>query len=118
MLLLAACGGPGESPEKVMATARAEDRVIACRRAGAQAFADDCTLEWRAAGDGGGQARLLVLRHKHGGFHRLLLSADGRLGQADGGEPLKLESDDGQSLTVALAGDHYRFRKDQLEAVK
>jgi len=115
-LLLAGCGEANETPDKVIAKAKAEDRAVSCRLEDAPAFADTCSLEWRGTNADG--AWIVVLRHKDGGFRRLILSPDGTLGQADGAQTLLLEKDAGKSLYVSLGSDHYRLRLDQLDAVQ
>lgn len=99
-----------------MAVAKAEKRVVPCRLDDAPVFSDDCFIERRGVDAKG--AHMMVLRHKAGGFRRLLLSPDGTLAEADGAQPLMLEKDAGESLYVSIGADHYRLRLDQLDAAQ
>ena len=113
MLLLSACGGPGET----VAPADLDNRVergsgtppgdpaerVACSASGA-AVADACTVE-RTRIDGG---ELLTVRHSDGAFRRLRVAADGRITVADGAVPAAVTMRDGLA-DVAVGSERYQI---------
>lgn len=108
--LASACSSASETSQQMVDTARGQGRAVACRIANAADFTDDCMLEWR----GGGDNRLLVLRHAAGGFRRLLVSSDGTIGQADGAEPIALTGQKREWMELTIGADQYRLTAVQL----
>ena len=113
-LLLAACSDPAAvtANTQVLAQAEAEqaraaedDGRVLCAR-GAAPLRRTCTVE-REQGDKG---PVLVVRHDDGGFHRLLVTRDGRgVVAADGAEPARITIPEPGSIDVAIGGDTYRL---------
>ncbi len=113
-LLLAACSDPATqtADTNVLAQVEAEqartaedDGNILCAR-GQGALQRTCTVE-QAQGDRG---LILTLRHADGGFHRLLVTRDGRgVVAADGAEPAQVTIPDARSIDVAIGGSRYRL---------
>lgn len=115
VLLLAACSDPGSQTANtqvladVEATQRrdaADDGRIPCAH-GAAALRRACTVE-QAAGPRG---LVLTVRHDDdGGFHRLLVTRDGRgVVAADGADVARVTVTDPQSIDVAIGQDRYRL---------
>lgn len=113
LLLLAACGdGAGQANTQVLAKVEAQQRraaeddgLILCAR-GQGALRRTCTVE-RAQEDRG---LILTVRHDDGGFHRLLVTRDGRgVVAADGAEQAHVTIPDPQSIEVTIGGDRYRL---------
>ena len=101
-LFLAACSSH-DAPDPV-AAAPDEDR-IECALGGATDFGRDCSVE-----RGGAYAGELIVRHRDGGFRRLLITADGRgVVAADGAEPARVAVIAGDRIEVTLGGDRYRL---------
>ncbi len=99
--LLAACGGD-EPPVPPRPTAGR----IACATAPAASFAEDCTVEQTAVGDG----IVLTVRQADGGFRRLRVTRDGRgLIAADGAEPARVTVLGPDRIEVAIGGARYRL---------
>jgi hypothetical protein len=110
LLLLAACSDPSarsadtnglaevESPQ---AKAAGDDGNILCR-----ALQRDCTVEQTQEARG----LVLTVRHPDGGFHRLLVTRDGRgVVAADGAEPARVTILDAASIDVRVGTDRYRL---------
>ncbi|GAA0663420.1 hypothetical protein FHT00_001248 [Sphingomonas insulae] len=114
LLLLAACGqsGPQTADTNVLARVEADqakaaedDGNILCAR-GQGALQRTCTVE-QAQGERG---LILTVRHADGGFHRLLVTRDGRgVVAADGAEPARVTIPDPRSIDVAIGDDRYRL---------
>ncbi|WP_375396311.1 hypothetical protein [uncultured Sphingomonas sp.] len=111
-LLLAGCGKPAadsatlERVEADAGAAAADNGRIECAVANAPAFARDCTIE-RQTGDAG---LVLTVRAPNGGFHRLLVTKDGRgVVSADGAEPARVTIVGADRIEVAIGGDRYRL---------
>ena len=80
--------------------------VIDCALAGSTEFTPDCTME-RANRDG---KELLIVRHPDGGFHRLLVTHDGRgVVAADGAESARVTPIGTTEIEVAIGGSRYRL---------
>ena len=112
MLLLTACGQQA-TDTKVLAKVEAEQSVAAaddgriqCALDGAAAFARVCLLDRQDTVDG----LVLIARHPDGGFHRLLVTKDGRgVVAADGAEPAQVTLIGRDEIEVAIGNDHYRL---------
>jgi hypothetical protein len=113
-LLLAACSDPATQTadtnvlaqvEAEQAKAAEDDGNILCAR-GQGALQRSCTVE-QAQSDRG---LILTLRHADGGFHRLLVTKDGRgVVAADGAEPARVTIPDAGSIDVAIGDGRYRL---------
>ena len=113
-LLLAACSDPATQTadtnvlaqvEAEQAKAAEDDGNILCAR-GQGALRRSCTVE-QAQGNRG---LILTLRHADGGFHRLLVTRDGRgVVAADGAEPARVTIPDAGSIDVAIGDGRYRL---------
>jgi hypothetical protein len=102
LLMLAACGPTGNRNGETAADAG----DIACAPQGASDFKRVCTLD-RVAGDDG---LTLVVRNPDGGFHRLLVTRDGRgVVAADGAEKAAVTITGPGEIEVAIGGDRYRL---------
>ena len=119
LLLLVACGDrSGQTNTQLLAKVEAEqaraaedDGLILCAR-GEQALRRTCTVE-RSQEDRG---LVLTVRHDDGGFHRLLVTRDGRsVVAADGAEQARVSIPDtpstsgAPSIDVAIGSDRYRL---------
>lgn len=111
LLLLAACSDPhaGDNAlaqvESAQAEAAEDDGNILCARGG-EALKRDCTVEQTQSERG----LILTLRHADGGFHRLLVTRDGRgVVAADGAEPAKVTIPEPGTIDVALGADRFRL---------
>lgn len=114
LVLLAACGDRdgATTNRQVLATVEAEqqraaadDGMILCARGSAE-LRRTCTLD-RTQADRG---LILTLRHDDGGFHRLLVTRDGRgVVAADGAEPARVTILDAGSIDVGIGGSRYRL---------
>ena len=111
LLLLAACSDPAPNGnalaqvESAQAAAAEDDGIILCARGGA-ALKRDCVVEQTQSERG----LVLTVRHADGGFHRLLVTRDGRgVVAADGAEPAKVTIAEPGMIDVALGGDRYRL---------
>lgn len=113
-MLLAACRDPATptADTNVLAQVEAEqaraaeaDGNVLCAH-GRGALKRTCTVEQTHGEDG----LILTLRHADGGFHRLLVTSDGRgVMAADGAEPARVTIPDAQSIDVAIGDDRYRL---------
>jgi hypothetical protein len=108
-LLLAACGGAksGENASDQHDSAQASDNgQIECAPNGAADFSRACSVD-RVSGDDG---LTLVVHNPDGGFHRLLVTKDGRgVVSADGAEQAKVTITAPDQIVVAIGGDRYRL---------
>lgn len=111
-LLLAGCGAAKTDPHRLAEVEAGQRRAadeqgrIVCARAGSPDFARVCTLD-RLSGPNG---LVLTLTHPDGGFHRLLVTRDGRgVIAADGAEPAALRVISPGEIEVSLGGDRYRL---------
>jgi hypothetical protein len=101
LVLLAACG----SPERAEVPPVADADRIACATGNAP-VAPTCAIE-RIATDAGLE---LVVRNADGGFHRLLVTRDGRgVIAADGAEAARVTIVDPATIGVAIGPDRYRL---------
>lgn len=101
LILLAACG----SPESAEAPPVADADRIACAT-GSAPVAPTCAIE-RITTDAGLE---LVVRNADGGFHRLLVTRDGRgVIAADGAEAARVTIVDPATIEVAIGPDRYRL---------
>lgn len=112
LLPLAACGEAKTDPAKLaraeaqQARAAEDNGRILCARAGSTDFARVCTLD-RVAGPEG---LVLTVSHPDGGFHRLLVTKDGRgVVAADGAERAVVRVIGREEIEVRLGGDRYRL---------
>jgi len=113
-LCLAACSDPTPQTadtnvlaqvEAQQATAAEDDGNILCAH-GKGALQRTCTVEQTQSGRG----LILTLRHADGGFHRLLVTKDGRgVIAADGAEPAQVTIPDAGSIDVAIGDSRYRL---------
>ena len=111
-LLLAGCGQ--SKPDATVLT-KAEARQgaeadesgrIMCARGGSSDFARNCTIDRVTSPDG----LVLTIGHPDGGFHRLLVTKDGRgVIAADGAETAKVSIVGADQIEVALGDDRYRL---------
>ena len=102
LLLAAACG----STRNGNAETADDSGNIACAPQGASEFKRACTLD-RVAGDDG---LSLVVHNPDGGFHRLLVTKDGRgVVAADGAEKAAVTITGPGEIEVAIGGDRYRL---------
>jgi len=101
-LVLAACG-----PSNKQARGNpADSGDIACAPQGAAEFKRVCTLN-RVIGEDG---LALVVHNPDGGFHRLLVTKDGRgVIAADGAEKAVVTIIGRGEIEVAIGGDRYRL---------
>lgn len=77
-----------------------------CARGGSSDFARDCTLDRVTSPQG----LVLTVGHPDGGFHRLLVTKDGRgVIAADGAEAAKVSIVGADQIEVALGEDRYRL---------
>lgn len=114
LFLLAACGdrGGGATNNHALTNAESAQRraaedgdMILCAH-GSDALRRTCTVE-RSQEDRG---LILTVRHDDGGFHRLLVTQDGRgVIAADGAQVARVSIIDPQSIEVAIGGDRYRL---------
>lgn len=112
LLLLAGCQPalPDKAEEAKRAAqseayAEAEGK-IACAPAGAEGFTRNCTVDRVQSQDG----LFLTLRQPDGGFHRLLVTQDGRgVVAADGAEPAVVTVLRPDVIEVAVGGARYRL---------
>jgi hypothetical protein len=102
LLLLAGCNSPGNGN----AETAADSGEIDCAPQGASSFNRACTLD-RVAGDDG---LSLIVHNPDGGFHRLLVTKDGRgVVAADGAEKAVVTITGPGEIEVAIGGDRYRL---------
>lgn len=108
LLLLGACGTVPDKAAEVRraetrrAMARAEGRVPCA--VGPHRFAPVCTIDRTETQDG----LFLTMRHPDGGFHRLLVTTDGRgVVAADGAEPARVRPLGATAIEVALGPVRY-----------
>ena len=105
-LALAAChGSPADNQLAAKAGGSAANQID-CAPQGAADFARTCTLDRIDGADG----LTLVVRNPDGGFHRLLVTSDGRgVVSADGAEEAKVTIVGAGRIEVAIGGDRYRL---------
>ena len=102
-MAVAACDAqePAEAPVQTPTP----EREIACQPSGAADFVI-CAMD-RTAGP---QGTVLTLHNPDGGFHRLLVTKDGRgVVAADGAEPAIVRIVGAREIEVAIGGDRYRL---------
>jgi len=101
-LLLAACGSSSnQTPQSA-----ADRGQIDCAPQGAGAFKRTCTLDRVQGADG----LELIVHNPDGGFHRLLVTKDGRgVIAADGAADAKVTIVGAGEIEVAIGGDRYRL---------
>ena len=108
-LALAGCSGRSDGQagdDAATAPAQKSGLAIACARAGAARFSQDCTVEQSAAGD----AVILTLRHSDGGFRRLKVTQDGHgVAAADGALPAQVIIAGDREIEIAIGPDRYRL---------
>ena len=108
LLALAAAGCERHQPDpaaKATGSSAAREERIACKLAGAAAFAPDCAVE-RARRGG---IETLVVRHPDGAFRRFDVLDGGRgIAVADGATQAVTRYADGFA-ELAVDGDTYRF---------
>ena len=101
-MLLAACGSAHDGNAETAADAG----TIDCAPQGVADFKRVCTLD-RVAGDEG---LSLVVHNPDGGFHRLLVTKDGRgVSAADGAEKAEVTITGPGEIEVAIGGDRYHL---------
>ena len=110
LVLLAACGGQGDSANLQETGAAAPspgepDNRIECRPAGAASFSRTCTVD----NVDSPQGWLLTVRKEDGGFRRLLVNRDGRISAADGAQPAHIVADNAAGTEVEIGGDRFRL---------
>lgn len=105
LLFLSACGDSTADPNAI-APVSEDEGGIECAPPGNAEFARTCTLE-RTQGDEG---LILTVRQPDGGFHRLLVTTDGRgVVSADGAEPATVSVIADNRIEVAIGGARYRL---------
>ena len=98
--------GGCDRPDPAARTVDAGGDKLLCAPAGAETFAADCALE-RQMGAGGLE---LTVRNPAGGFHRLLVTGDGRgVVAADGAETAQVRVVGEREIEVTIGGDRYRL---------
>ncbi|WP_369412047.1 hypothetical protein [Hephaestia mangrovi] len=101
-LALAACDSANRQGDQ----SAADRGEIDCAPQGAAAFKRACTLDRVSGGDG----LTLVVHNPDGGFHRLLVTTDGRgVVAADGAEKAKVTIIGPGQIEVAVGGDRYHL---------
>ena len=86
--------------------AAAEDGQLLCALDGAAGFARVCTIDREVTGAG----LMLTVRRPDGGFHRLLVTRDGRgVVAADGAELAKVSVAGANEIEVSVGGDRVRL---------
>ncbi|UYY59127.1 hypothetical protein [Sphingomonas sp. S2-65] len=112
LLLLAACkpalpDKPADAKRAAQSEAYAEaEGKIACAPVGSDTFTRSCTVDRVQSQDG----MFLTLRQPEGGFHRLLVTKDGRgVVAADGAERAVVTVLGPDVIEVALGGARYRL---------
>ena len=106
LLLLGGCGQPDDVMRAAEKQAADSSGRIECALARAAEFTRACTVDRIKAEDG----LELTVRHPDGGFHRLLVTKDGRgLIAADGAEEAIVSVSGPHQIDVAIAGDRYRL---------
>ncbi len=113
-LILAACGDRSTRTADTNALAQVEaeqaraaddDGNILCAR-GQGALQRTCTVEQAQSERG----LILTVRHADGGFHRLLVTKDGRgVIAADGAQPAQVTIAEAGAIDVAIGDDRYRL---------
>ena len=99
-LALTGCGSKPATENKVD-QAKVDDRID-CAIGGEPDFAQNCMIE---RGDG----TALTLRHKDGGFRRLVLDADGTIDTADGAEVITVNTMTDGRTEITVGEDRYRL---------
>ena len=112
LLPLVACGpGMEERAEREQAEWAAEkidaaEGRIPCALDGEEAFAPDCAIDRTHTQDG----LFLTVRHPDGGFHRLVVTGDGRgVAAADGAEEAEVSVIGEDRIEVAIGDARYRL---------
>lgn len=112
LLLLAGCGERTADADAVAAVeaetaaAKDDDGRIVCAAPGSNDFARVCTLDRVQSNDG----LVLTLRQPDGGFHRVLVTDDGRgVIAADGAEAAKVQVIGDNRIEVAIGGARYQL---------
>lgn len=111
-LALAACHDRAADPqvlakvEAAQSQAAADEGRINCALDGSKAMQRVCTVD-RADTK---QGLVLTVSHPDGGFHRLLVTTDGRgVVAADGAERAQVAIVDGNEIEVGIGDDAYRL---------
>jgi hypothetical protein len=100
-LAVAAC----DRQEAAEAATESPERQIACQPSGAADFVI-CAIDRSKEAQG----MVLTLHNPDGGFHRLLVTKDGRgVVAADGAEPAIVRVVGEREIEVAIGGDRYRL---------
>lgn len=98
--------GPIASAEALQRARANADGHIICAVPGSDDFARQCELDRTYTADG----TVLTVRQPDGGFHRLLITHDGRgVIAADGAEPAKVTVIGDGLIEVAIGGARYRL---------
>lgn len=100
MLLTTACSKETPAVSDTRATV-----PIACALAGADAFAQTCSVDRVRHGN----SSLLTLYAPGGGFRRITVANDGAIAAADGSEPALVGNGPRGEVEVRIAGDRYRL---------
>jgi hypothetical protein len=96
-------------------TSKDDRPVIPCARDGAPPSAEPgCRIERLAQGGSESGELLLMLSHPDGGFRRLRIARSGLISAADGADLARV-SQQGNDVTVSVAGDRYVLHAAQLE---
>ncbi|WP_254606678.1 hypothetical protein [Sphingomonas bacterium] len=111
-LALTACGRAPDQPKaltnaEAAANAQAtDDNRIACATGGAAAMTRVCTVGRETTPRG----LVLMLHHADGGFHRLLVTTDGRgVVAADGAQGATVMVVSADEIEVRIGADRYRL---------
>lgn len=112
LLLLAACGGPDPVSVPLAKVEAGQQRAaedagqILCAPQGASDFARVCKLDRVMSASG----LMLTVSRPDGGFHRLLVTRDGRgVVAADGAEAARVVIVGNGEIEVAIGGDRFRL---------
>ena len=101
-LVLSACHS---QPETAPAEPVAKADLIPCAT-GTAALAAACAVDLAPGPDG----QLVTVRNPDGGFHRLLVTGDGRgVIAADGAQAARVTTVDANTIEVAIGPDRYRL---------
>ncbi len=113
LLVMAGCGPAAPGNETLVGLAQgatpdeaAKAGLIGCALAGAEVPERSCSVDRTVTAQG----LVLTLRNPDGGFHRVLVTGDGRgVIAADGAEKAVVRIVGSAEIEVAIGGDRYRL---------